>query len=74
MGRRVALRAGTPSRPEVDTAMVEVGRTLESIAPTVLALFHRAQVPELGLRVPIALPAGFAVRPGEQVDVTIRDL
>ncbi|MBI5766723.1 MAG: HlyD family efflux transporter periplasmic adaptor subunit [Verrucomicrobia bacterium] len=73
-GMRVSVRARNASRASADATIVEVGRALEPISPTVLALFNRATVPELGLRVHIAVPDGFALRPGEQVDVTIPDL
>jgi multidrug resistance efflux pump len=73
-GLRVSVRSRSGDRITAETTVVEVGRALEPVAPTVLALFNRANVPELGLRVQLALPPALHLHPGEQVDVVISDL
>lgn len=60
------------ARPQVaETEILAVGRVLEPIPPTLLALLDRADSPELGLRLHFALPEGMELRPGEQVDIMI---
>ncbi len=60
------------TRPRVATAAIQaVGRVLEPVPPTLLALLDRADSPELGLRVHFSLPPDLDLRPGEQVDVMI---
>lgn len=72
-GMHVDVRTRTPARQSAPAQIVEVGRIMEPISPTVLALLNRATTPELGLRIHIALPAELNLRPGEQVDVTLRE-
>lgn len=70
-GMKVEVRT-RDTRPQVaETEILAVGRVLEPVPPTLLALLGRADSPELGLRMHFALPAGMALRPGEQVDIMI---
>lgn len=72
VGTAVELRARNAAGQRAVATIAEIGRVLEPVSPTVLALYNRAQIPELGLRVHIVLPPGFPARPGEWVDVTLR--
>lgn len=73
-GMRVLVRTRSGDRQDAEATVVEVGHALEPVSPTVLALFNRANVPELGLRVHLAVPPTLRLHPGEQVDVVISDL
>jgi multidrug resistance efflux pump len=72
-GMKVELRTRNAARQVASTQITEVGRVMEPVSPTILALLNRTNSPELGLRIHIAVPAGFQLRPGEQVDVTVKD-
>jgi len=72
-GMPVEIRTRTPARQVAQTTITEVGRVMEPVSLTVLALLNRSATPELGLRVHIAVPPTLALRPGEQVDVMIRN-
>ena len=74
VGQPVELRTRSLADSRAQSTIAEIGHALEPVSPTVLALFNRANVPELGLRVHIPIPTGFVVRPGEQVDVVISGL
>jgi multidrug resistance efflux pump len=72
-GAKAEIRTRTLAR-EIGTATVlETGRVLEPVSPTLLALVNRTASPELGLRVHLSIPPELKLRPGEQVDVLIRD-
>lgn len=71
-GTKVELRLRQATDQRAESVVAEVGRVLEPVSPNVLALYNRAHIPELGLRVHIAIPPGFAVRPGEWVEVRMR--
>jgi len=71
-GMAVEIRRRTPARQTAPAQILEIGRVLEPVSPTVLALLNRSNTPELGLRVHFSVPAALNLRPGEQVDVTLR--
>lgn len=71
-GMQVELRTRNAARQVATAQITEVGWVMEPVSPRILAVINRASSPELGLRVHIALPPGFPLRPGEQVDVTIK--
>ena len=70
-GMTVELRSRRPDRITAEAKVAEVGRVLEPVPPTLLALLDRADSPELGLRVYFDLPRGLALRPGEIVEVML---
>ena len=70
-GMPVELRSRRPDRAAAAAEVLAVGRVLEPVPPTQLALIDRADTPELGLRVYFSLPPGLALRPGEFVDVML---
>lgn len=70
-GTPVELRSRRPDRAAAASKILAVGRVLEPVPATQLALLDRATVPELGLRVYFSLPDGLALRPGEFVDVML---
>lgn len=72
-GMSVEVRTRTSARTTAATQILEVGRVLEPVPPTILARLNRGTTPELGLRIHLALPATLPLRPGEQVDVAIRE-
>ncbi|MCX6953650.1 MAG: HlyD family efflux transporter periplasmic adaptor subunit [Verrucomicrobia bacterium] len=72
-GMTVDIRRRTAARQTAPAKITAVGGVLEPVSPTILALLNRANTPELGLRIHIAAPAALNLRPGEQVDVTIRE-
>jgi hypothetical protein len=56
--------------------VAQVGQQLEPISPSLLAAMRlpvTAIPTDLGLRLHITAPAGLALRPGEQVDLIIRN-
>jgi multidrug resistance efflux pump len=73
-GMRVELRTRDSPRLTFDAEIVNVGVLLEPITATLLtAVPTNPRAVEVGLRVQIAKPAALSLRPGEQVDVLIRD-
>ncbi len=75
-GSTVEVRTRSLPRRSGTATIAQVGTQLEPISPTLLAALHLpvTHVPtELGLRVHVALPAGLALRPGEQVDLILRE-
>lgn len=70
-GMAVELRSRRPDRLSATASVLAVGRVLEPVPATQLALIDRANTPELGLRVYFSMPAGLALRPGEFVDVML---
>jgi multidrug resistance efflux pump len=73
-GTRVELRTRDSPRAAFAAEIVHVGAVLEPIAPTLLTTVPvNPRAVELGLRVQIVKPAALSLRPGEQVDVLIRD-
>jgi multidrug resistance efflux pump len=72
-GMAVEIRTRGYGRQLATARIVEVGRVMEPVSPTLLALVNRANSPELGLRIHIAIPESLHLRPGEQVDVTVRN-
>ena len=75
-GATVEIRTRAQRR-KVGTAVIEqVGVQLEPITPTLLAAMRLpvSTVPtDLGLRVQVSAPAGMGLRPGEHVDLILRD-
>lgn len=75
-GTTVEIRTRT-FRRQVGTAMIaQVGNQFEPIGPTLLAAMRlpvTSVATEFGLRVLVTAPAGLNLRPGEQVDVIIRE-
>ncbi len=70
-GMAVEVRSRRPDGSAGEAKVLAVGRVLEPVPATQLALLDRAGSPELGLRVYLSLPAGLALRPGEFVDVMV---
>lgn len=70
-GMTVELRSRRPDRITAAAKVAGVGRVLEPVPPTLLALLDRADSPELGLRVYFDLPRELALRPGEIVEVML---
>jgi multidrug resistance efflux pump len=59
---------------QVGTAtVVQVGQQLEPVSATLLAAMRLPVVEELGLRVHLTPPAGLKLRPGEHVDIILRN-
>lgn len=72
-GMTVDVRTRTAARHSAPAQILEVGRVMEPVPPTILALLNRGSSSELGLRIHLAVPTALHLRPGEQVDVTIRE-
>lgn len=75
-GMRVEIRTRTFLRRSGTATIAQVGRQLEPISPTLLAAMRLpvSTIPtEFGLRVHIMAPTDLELRPGEQVDVIVRD-
>lgn len=72
-GMVVEVRTRALGRQVATAQVLEIGRVMEPVPPQILALLNRANSPELGLRVHIAMPGGLRLRPGELVDVTVRE-
>lgn len=70
-GMEVEVRTRSEPRQIATTKVLHVGVALEDISLSLLPALRLPpnQLPEPGLRVQFALPAGFKVRPGEHVDV-----
>lgn len=75
-GMEVEVRTRTFLRRVGTARVAQVGTQLEPISPTLLAAMRLpvASIPtDFGLRVHVTAPEGLALRPGEQVDLIIRD-
>lgn len=75
-GARFELRTRTQPRRAAVTSVAQVGHQYEPIPPTLLAAMRlpvSVQPTDLGLRVQFTVPAGFALRPGEHVDLVALD-
>ena len=75
-GMEVEVRTRAFRRTSGTATVTQVGRQLEPITPTLLAAMRLpvATIPtELGLRVHISPPMGLEIRPGEQVDLILRE-
>ena len=70
-GMAVELRSRRPDRRSAQGRVLAVGRVLEPVPTTQLALIDRSDIPELGLRVYFSLPPELTLRPGEFVDVML---
>ena len=73
VGMPVQIRSRKTSRQTAESTIVNVSPAMEAISPTLVSALHLPPnpVPEPGLKVQIAIPNGFALRPGEFVDVTV---
>jgi multidrug resistance efflux pump len=74
VGMTVQVRTRSSPRQIVDSKIAQVGSGMEPLSPSLVAALKLPtnQAPEPGLRVNIAVPASFKVRPGEIVDVVVR--
>lgn len=75
-GMSVEIRTRTFLRRSGAATIAQVGRQLEPISPSLLAAMRLpvSAIPtEFGLRVHITAPADLDLRPGEHVDVIVRD-
>lgn len=75
-GMEVQVRTRTFLRRVGVAHVVQVGTQLEPISPTLLAAMRLpvANIPtDFGLRVHVAVPENLGLRPGEQVDLIIRE-
>ncbi len=72
-GMPVEIRSRTQSRQLAKTAIVNVSPALEAIPATLMAALHlpSSPLPEPALKIQIAIPDGFSLRPGEFVDVIV---
>jgi len=73
VGMTAEIRSRTSARQVATTKILQVGKVMETITPTLVSAMHLppTPLPEPGLRIQLALPSGFNLRPGEFVDVTI---
>ena len=75
-GMSVDVRTRTFLRKTGTASITHVGQQLEPITPTLLSALRLpvSTIPtELGLRVHVSPPEGLTLRPGEQVDLIIRE-
>jgi multidrug resistance efflux pump len=75
-GMDVVVRTRTFIRRVGTARVTQVGKLLEPISPTLLAAMRlpvTAIPTDVGLRVHVSPPEGFSLRPGEQVDLIIRN-
>jgi multidrug resistance efflux pump len=75
-GMAVEVRTRTFVRRSALSTVAQVGRQLEPLTPTLLAAMRLpvSTLPsEYGIRVHIVPPAGLELRPGEHVDLILRD-
>jgi multidrug resistance efflux pump len=72
-GMTVQVRSRASSRQSATTKIIQVGPALEAIPLSLVAGMRLPPnvVPEPGLRIVLAMPAGLALRPGEQVDISL---
>ena len=71
VGMMVEVRTRGDSRKTAQAKITNVGTAMEPLTPSLISAMHLppAPVPEPGLRIEIAMPAGLNLRPGEFVDV-----
>jgi hypothetical protein len=72
----VEVRTRTQQRQRGTAQIAQVGQQLEPITPSILALMRLpvTTIPtEFGVRVLVTAPAGLTLRPGEPVDLILRD-
>jgi multidrug resistance efflux pump len=71
VGMPVEIRSRSTPRVSAASKIVAVGPTMEPLTPTLISAMHLppTPVPEPGLKIQVAIPTGFVVRPGEFVDV-----
>jgi hypothetical protein len=69
----VEIRSRAGSRQSARAAILNVGAGMETLTPSIVAAMRLppAPLPEPGLRIQIAIPEGFVVKPGEFVDVLV---
>jgi multidrug resistance efflux pump len=75
-GMTVEVRTRTFQRQIAHATVAQVGRQFEPISPSLLVAMRLpvSAVPtEFGLRLHITAPAGLALKPGEHVDLTLRE-
>jgi multidrug resistance efflux pump len=72
-GMTVEVRTRSQQRQVTTATVVQVGRHMEPIPLPLLAAMQLADSPESGLRIHFTPPVGLTLRPGEHVDVTIRN-
>lgn len=75
-GTAVEVRTRSLPRRTGTATISQVGVQLEPISPTLLAALHlpvTSTPTELGLRVHVTVPPELELRPGEQVDLFLRD-
>ncbi len=75
-GTAVEVRTRTLRREIAEATIAQVGSQLEPISPSLLAALRlpvTAISTEFGLRIHVTAPRGLTLRPGEQVDVIIKD-
>lgn len=75
-GMTVEVRTRTFRRQSAETIVAQVGRDFEPVPSTLLAALRLpvTTVPtEFGLRIHVAPPAGLELRPGETVDLILRE-
>lgn len=75
-GMSVLVRTRTFQRQSAETTVTQVGRQFEPLTPSLLAAMRlpvTSSPTEFGLRIHVAPPAGLALKPGEQVDLILRD-
>jgi hypothetical protein len=67
----VEIRSRSTPRVSAASKIVAMGPTMEPLTPTLISAMHLppTPVPEPGLKIQVAIPTGFVVRPGEFVDV-----
>ncbi|MBI5693298.1 MAG: hypothetical protein HZC55_24735 [Verrucomicrobia bacterium] len=73
VGMPVEIRSRAGSRQSARAAILNVGAGMETLTPSIVAAMRLppAPLPEPGLRIQIAIPEGFVVKPGEFVDVLV---
>jgi multidrug resistance efflux pump len=73
-GMAAQVRSRGTGRQLANTTVAGVGPAMEPISLSLQSALHLPTnvAPEVGLRVHLALPAGFNVKPGEFVDVILR--
>jgi multidrug resistance efflux pump len=73
VGMTVEIRSRAKERQSAESKIVHVSPGMEALTPTLISALHLppTPLPEPGLRIQVAIPNGFAVRPGEFVDVVV---
>ena len=75
-GMTVEVRTRTFRRQSAETVVAQVGQDFEPVSPTLLAAMRLpvTTVPtEFGLRIHVTLPPALELRPGETVDLILRE-